>query len=100
MAREAAGEHQRNQETAVSCRSLTALSAPIIYLVGSQLCVKMQLLSQATTNIFRLFLNFTAVYEQKPLKESLTSSSTGSRVLYSKSALGKNSAQEVGRRSG
>ena len=25
-------------------RSLTALSAPIIYLVGSQLCVKMQLL--------------------------------------------------------
>ncbi len=44
MAREAEGEDQPNQETSVSCRSLTALSAPIIYLVGSQLCVKMQLL--------------------------------------------------------
>jgi len=53
MAREAAGEHRLNQETAVSYLSLTALSAPIIYLVGSQLCVKMQLLIAAATNVFR-----------------------------------------------
>ena len=44
MAGESSTEYERTLEAAVSCRSLTALSAPIIYLVESQLCVKMQLL--------------------------------------------------------
>ena len=60
-------------------------------------------LSQAATNVFRLLLNFTEVYEPKPLKESLTSSSTGSGVYIQKVLEGRipvNSRRKVGLASG
>ena len=100
MAREAAGEDQPNQETAVSCRSLTALSAPIIYLVESHLYVKMQLLIASHSYIFGYSELHCGVRTEATQGIINVIINRFQSFRFKKCALGKNSAQEVGRRSG